>query len=183
VLRIWPRIVGSGVWAFTGHFIRAKVGRKPKPAAVKELAGNPGKRAIKPEVKPESIRPRVPTHLSKDARRCWDYLAPKLFDLGLLTRLDRETLAAYCESYALWVEAKEKVNTSGLVLKTMNGNLIQNPYLSIANKARDSMVKIGAEFGLSPSSRVGLPSKDGGDPLEGDLSDLFGSPVEVSKNE
>ena len=159
----------------------AKVGRKPKPAAVKELAGNPGKRAIPEEIKPRAVKPRVPSHLSDEARKVWGYLAPRLFELGLLTELDREALGMYCESCARWVEAKAQIKKSGLVLKTINGNLVQNPYLSIANKAQEQMIKLGAEFGLSPVARVGLPAQKEDDPLDAAFEALFGAPVGVSR--
>lgn len=44
----------------------------------------------------------------------------------------------------------------GLVIATSNGNVVQNPLVGIRNKARMDCLKLAAQFGLSPSSRVGL---------------------------
>lgn len=44
----------------------------------------------------------------------------------------------------------------GLVIATSNGNVVQNPLVGIRNKARMDCMKLAAQFGLSPSSRVGL---------------------------
>ena len=50
------------------------------------------------------------------------------------------------------------VAKSEQVIKTASGNLIQNPFLGIANHAMDQMLKIAAEFGMTPSSRSRLVS-------------------------
>ena len=77
----------------------------------------------------------------------------ELLDLGILTTVDRAVLAGYCVAYARWAEAETQVSKLGPVVKTAGGNLIQNPYLSIANKALEQMTKLAAEFGMTPSSR------------------------------
>lgn len=76
-----------------------------------------------------------------------------LVQLRVLTEADRAALAAYCVSWARWVDAEEQVARLGTVVKTANGNLIQNPYLSIANRALMDMAKLAREFGMTPSSR------------------------------
>jgi len=43
--------------------------------------------------------------------------------------------------------------TGGLMIKTSNGNAIQNPLVGIANKAMADMVRYAAEFGMTPSAR------------------------------
>jgi len=65
---------------------------------------------------------------------------------------------AYCVAYGRWVEAEKIVADKGAVLKTANGNLIQNPYLAVANRAMDNMRKLAQEFGMTPSARVTLPA-------------------------
>jgi P27 family predicted phage terminase small subunit len=53
--------------------------------------------------------PRCPTHLSDAARKEWRRLATPLHDAGILTLADRAALAAYCQAYARWVEAEERL--------------------------------------------------------------------------
>lgn len=138
--------------------------RKPLPSAIKELRGNPGKRPInKLEPSPRRALPRCPAHLDDEARRAWRRLSRDLYDAGVLTAVDRDLLAAYCQAFSRWVNAELKVRATGEVIKTTNGNLIQNPYLGIANRAIDQMARLAGEFGLTPSSRAHLkvePAKE-----------------------
>lgn len=129
-------------------------GRKPKPTAVKLLEGNPGKRALNhAEPKPRVVMPRPPEHLSDDEKAKWKLTVKELFPLGLITTIDKDALAMYCVIYVRWLKAEKMVREKGEIIKTAAGNIIQNPYLSIANRALDQLNKLGAEFGMTPSSR------------------------------
>ena len=129
-------------------------GRKPKPTALKMLAGNPGKRAINhAEPKPRVVMPRPPEHLSADEKEKWKAVVRELHPLGLVTAIDKDALAMYCVIFSRWIKAEKMVRDKGEIIKTAAGNIIQNPYLSIANRALDQLNKLGAEFGMTPSSR------------------------------
>ena len=129
-------------------------GRRPLPTALKLIQGNPGKRPInKDEPKPEIKAPTCPPHLSRPAKNEWKRIVPILTNLGIMTKVDRAAIAAYCQSYGRWVEAENKVQERGDVVKTTNGNIVTNPYLSVANRAMDNMRKFLVEFGMTPSSR------------------------------
>lgn len=132
-------------------------GRRPLPTAIKQLRGNPGKRAInKREPKPTGI-PTCPSHLNRDARAEWRRISAELVMLGLLTCVDRAALAAYCSAYARWAAAEKAVAKFGLVIKSpKSGFPIANPYVGIANTALDLMRKFAVEFGLTPASRTRL---------------------------
>ena len=119
-------------------------GRKPKPSHLKLVTGNPGKRAINTqEPVPERILPAPPPELTSEARGEWDRVAGELNRLGLLTGIDRAALAAYCQAYGRWSQAESAIArmaerdrlTGGLMIKTSNGNAIQNPLVGTANKA------------------------------------------------
>jgi P27 family predicted phage terminase small subunit len=85
-------------------------GRKPKPTHLKLLEGNPGRRSLnRNEPRPQVKVPTCPQHLCPSAKAEWKRLAPQLFVLGVLTALDRTTLAAYCQAYGRWVEAEQKL--------------------------------------------------------------------------
>jgi P27 family predicted phage terminase small subunit len=129
-------------------------GRKPIPTVIKQLNGNPGRRPLNDrEPKFEKKMPRCPGHLNAPAKREWHRIAGDLYRAGLLTVADRAALAAYCQAYGRWVQAEEIIAKKGEVVKTTNGNIIQNPYLPIATRAMDQMLKIEIEFGMTPSSR------------------------------
>src|SRR3989304_3311411 len=77
-------------------------GPAAKPASLRLLEGNPGKRPIREGPKPRPLRPTCPSWLSPQAKAEWRRLAPELERLGLLTHLDRAAFAAYCQSFAQW---------------------------------------------------------------------------------
>ena len=154
-------------------------GRKPKPTAIKELEGNPGKRALnKKEPKPESAIPTCPNHLKGVASQEWRRVTRELYALGVLTRVDRAALAAYCTAYKDYVQAENKLKKEGAVIISDKGGLYQNPWMAIKKRSMDQMVKFASEFGMTPSSRsrvqVDIPSEE--EELE---KMLFGKNVKV----
>lgn len=147
-------------------------GRKPTPTALKLIRGNPGRRPVnKSEPKPAANLPECPDHLNDEARREWMRIAGELHTIGLLTSVDRAALAAYCDAYATWAEAKRLMKAPGesLIVATPNGGVQQNPLLGVANRSMEIMHRFLVEFGLTPSSRarVGAASKKPeADPLD-----------------
>ena len=145
-------------------------GRRPKPTRLKLLTGNPGKRPMNQnEPRPEVNIPECPIELSDVARMEWDRLAGELGKLKLLTSLDRAALGAYCGAYALWAEATEAIQKYGTMVKSPSGYPIQSPYVSIANRQAELMMRIASEFGFTPASRSRISSSD----KKGATPDLF----------
>jgi P27 family predicted phage terminase small subunit len=147
-------------------------GRTPKPTALKVKQGNPGKRALnRGEVRVEGGSIRPPAHLGDTAKREWNRLKKRLAPAGLLTPLDADVLALYCQAYSRWVEAEEQLSRFGPVVKTKYGNLVQNPYLAVANRAMDQMLVYARELGMTPSarSRIQLPVQTTGKSLAEEL--------------
>jgi P27 family predicted phage terminase small subunit len=137
-------------------------GRKPLPSNVVRLRGNPGKRRLNDaEPRPGPATPTCPAYLGAEARKEWKRLSKELASLGLLTRLDRGLLAAYCQAHALWVEAVASIERYGTMVKSPNGYPMPSPYVAVANRQVDIMVRIAAEFGLTPSSRTRIRVGDG----------------------
>lgn len=166
-------------------------GRKNKPTALKELEGNPGKRALnEKEPKPDAAIPECPKHLTGEARKEWDRVTHELYDLGILTKIDRGALAAYCQAWLDFVYASGKVDEEGEVITTQKldkeGNVIGeggkylNPWVGIKQSAMDRVVRIGAEFGMTPASRTRIKVET---PSEEDemASFLFGKKARVTK--
>jgi P27 family predicted phage terminase small subunit len=140
-------------------------GRKTKPTAVKELEGNPGKRALNhKEPKPENAIPVCPPHIKGVARTEWNRITVELHALKIISRIDRAALVAYCQAWADYVKACGKITKEGEVIVSDKGGLYQNPWVSIKNSSLDRMVRISAEFGMTPSSRarvkVDAPSEE-----------------------
>jgi P27 family predicted phage terminase small subunit len=136
-------------------------GRRPKPTRLKLLTGNPGRRPLNAnEPKPEAVVPECPVELGPVARREWDRLAGELAPLRILTNLDRAALAAYCGAYGMWAEATEAIQKFGTMVKSPTGYPVQSPYVSIANRQAEIMMRIASEFGFTPASRsrISTPS-------------------------
>jgi len=159
----------------------SKLRSSAKPTALKLIQGNPGKRPInKREPKPANVIPDPPEVLTTDAAIEWMRITPELYALGLLTGLDRAALAAYCQAYGRWVQAERSIAemakrdhlTRGLMIKTTNGNAIQNPLVGTAHKAAADMVRYACEFGMSPAarSRIAAGPLDDGSKFDGLLA-------------
>lgn len=137
-------------------------GRKPKPSYLRIVGGNAGRRPLntREPTAPLSV-PSPPSILYGDAKLEWRRVARSLAEMGVLSSIDRAALAAYCQAYGVWLQAERHIKTladsgdkyGGLLTKTTNGNVIQNPLVGIANKARADMVRFAAEFGMTPSGR------------------------------
>jgi P27 family predicted phage terminase small subunit len=129
-------------------------GRKPKPAALKIAAGNPGKRPIVSGPKALKGRPVPPAHLTGEALAEWRRVVADLVRMGVLGRENRVSLAIYCQNWARMVEAERHVAEHGLMVAApRTGVPMHNPYLSIAKASAATCSRIAAEFGLTPSSR------------------------------
>lgn len=140
-------------------------GRRPKPSALKIVNG---KNADEPQ--PEVVLPKPPRHLSAVAKKEWKRITPLLFDMKVLAEIDTVALAAYCNAFARWREAEDKVAEEGMIVKAPSGYPIQSPYLAIANKALEQMHKLLIEFGMTPASRTKVksdtPSQSGAKSVE-----------------
>ncbi|MBL6425909.1 MAG: phage terminase small subunit P27 family [Maritimibacter sp.] len=132
------------------------------------------RRGRKPYAQPGSLAttslkalPRCPSHLNDVAYKEWRRLATPLHEAGILTLADRSVLAAYCQAYARWVEAEEKLAETPSLLKTPSGYVQQSPWLAVANKQMELMGRFMAELGLTPAarSRLGLESAPNADPI------------------
>jgi len=130
------------------------VGRHPLPTVLKILRGTDrADRLPKNEAAPKSKIPKPPPHVQGIALVEWKRISRQLHKLKLLTAIDGTALAAYCIEYERWADANDKLRTHGTVGKTKNGQFIQSPFLSIANRAGCEMRKWLIEFGMTPSAR------------------------------
>lgn len=144
-------------------------GPPPKPSNLKVLHGTyRSDRAPANEPKPRSVAMPCPSYLTRDAKRVWRKVAPELKALGLLTKIDGELLAVYCQTFADWLSYKGKLQEYGdvQILRDDEGNpryVQPSPYVGMAHKAALLLRSIAQEFGFSPSSRTrinAMPSTD-----------------------
>jgi P27 family predicted phage terminase small subunit len=98
-------------------------------------------------------------------------MVAELGPLRILTHLDRAALAAYCAAYALWAEAVEQTQKYGVMVKSPSGYPVQSPYVSIANRQTEIMMRIASEFGFTPASRSRISAPQQTQPTLFDLGD------------
>lgn len=149
-------------------------GPLPKPAVLKLLEGNPGKRALNlaDGVNPRIEIPTAPKHLSKEALKEWKRITPHLEELGLISAIDTAALALYCQAYGRLAEleeafksmvakiqADEKVNYFDAVYrasrtKTPSGYEQQSVIVQLIGSHRLQVHRHLMHFGLSPAARA-----------------------------
>ena len=153
-------------------------GRKPKPTALKLVDGNPGKRAInRSEPKPAEGAPTCPSWLPVEAKAEWKRVVPELERIGVLTKVDRGALAAYCQAWATLKAAEAEIAEHGIVTLEQErvfedpdaGTFViyvrsaPNPAVKMAKDAAQTVRLFCAEFGLTPSARSRMTVKHGGE--------------------
>ena len=147
------------------------MGRKAKPIELLVMDGksNMTKEEIRArrerELRPETSRVECPDWLCDVAKSEWERIEEDLMDLGLLTNIDVNQLAIYCDAYAKYTKASQEIDKFGLVIKHTNKsgatNIVTNPYVQIAGKYAELVKKFCDEFGLTPTSRarIAIPKK------------------------
>ncbi len=150
-------------------------GRKPTPTAIKELEGNPGKRKLnEKEPKPEKKAPSCPKWLEEEAKKEWRRLAKKMEAMGVLTEVDMAAFAGYCQAYARWKQAEERITDRGLVMRTPSGYAQQVPYISIAQQYLRLMNQFAEQFGLTPAARSRIIASNSEGPGMDEMESLLG---------
>lgn len=157
-------------------------GPRPTPTYLKLLRGNPGRRPInKNEPKPEipAKQPAPPAWLSAYALEEWKRVAPELWRINLLTKVDVAVFAMYCEAYARWRTAEEALAVMasrdpvmrGLIARSKAGTAMENPLAYISRRAAQEMLRCAGEFGLTPAarSRISIGAPPPGPSKFGDL--------------
>jgi P27 family predicted phage terminase small subunit len=105
--------------------------------------------------------PVCPDWLPGEGARKWNELAPKLFDAGLLTELDGETLAVMCMHWAVMVEAIQDLRERGILVTGARGDggLVKNPSLQVLKDNSAAFDRYAAGFGMDPRSRAYVDSQ------------------------
>lgn len=147
-------------------------GPLPKPAALRALEGNPGKRPLNlaDGVNPRVEIPSAPKHLGTEARKEWKRITPLLEELGLISGLDRTALALYCQAVGRLAELEtafngqvarlvdEGADYSDAVYKasyavTPSGYAQQSVIVQLIKSHREQVNRYLMHFGLSPAAR------------------------------
>ena len=124
------------------------------------LEGNRGKRPPKhDEPKPPRDCPEPPPWLDAAAKRKWAALADTLNEMGVLTGIDGDHLAVYCQAYADHERLTRYLRKNGEVTVSPKGYAMPRPEIALRNRARDDLRKAGAELGIGAASRTKIEVK------------------------
>ena len=147
-------------------------GPLPKPAALRLLEGNPGKRALNlaEGINPQVEIPSAPKHLGNEARKEWKRITPLLEELGLISGLDRAALALYCQAVGrlseletafngmLQVQVGKGMSYADAVYAashsvTPSGYAQQSVIVQLIKSHREQVNRYLMHFGMSPAAR------------------------------
>jgi P27 family predicted phage terminase small subunit len=133
-------------------------GRPPKPSALKEAEGNPGKRALNDnEWKPRPVAPRMPAGLLPEAEGFWKRVAPLLESAQLLTEADGQAFELMATHYALARRAARELRRANtLTNEDENGVARKHPLLQIYRDNSAQFRQWAQLFGLTPTARAKL---------------------------
>jgi P27 family predicted phage terminase small subunit len=154
-----------------------KPGPKPKSTRLKIVDAPPDRgRPADQSPQPHRGRPTLPGWLSYEAKLEWGRVVPELDHMGLLCKVDRAALAAYCQAWAELRLATETLEREGRTYAGPNGILKMHPAVTLQKLALATVRAYLNEFGLSPSSRSGLaaPARADDDPLGDFLKEAQG---------
>jgi P27 family predicted phage terminase small subunit len=112
-------------------------------------------------------------------------MSKRLSVLGLFTEVDGELLALFAQTWDEMLLADEVIRDKGLTMPgrvtviakrdgssiTHEGGEVARPEVAIRRNAKLLLTKLGAEFGLGPSSRTRISVKP---PVEDDLDKILG---------
>lgn len=139
-------------------------GPPPKPHNLQVLNGFPSKQSkAKRNRKPLTFtegRPECPDWLDDIAKDEWGKVVSELEAKGMLMKIDRFLVAAYCEYFSEWWILRKKIKKDG---RTYDSSKVEgqkmmrpNPDIKIANDAFKNARQLITDLSLSPSARARL---------------------------
>jgi P27 family predicted phage terminase small subunit len=137
-------------------------GRPPKPARLKVITGNPGKRRIpgggdrKPPPARRPFRIKCPKDMKPGAKKELRRVLPLLEAMGVIEQIDQKMILAYCRFIDEYERNALEAERLGSVVKTSLGYAQLNPYSIAADRAFKRAMEIAKEYGITHASRSRL---------------------------
>lgn len=93
------------------------------------------------------------------AIRIWKTQSKILIERGTFELEDAPLLVAYCNSFALMLEAEKKIMDSkaddgGMAIPTADGSWKKSPYVGVRNDCISQLTRTGSLLGLDPLTRI-----------------------------
>ena len=103
--------------------------------------------------------PTKPAWLSPAASGEWDRVADNLVADGLISRVDADVLAIYCETFAEYLDVAATITREGRTSKSPSGRIVVNPAHRIYDKAAARLLRLSSKMGMTPLGRAKLKQK------------------------
>lgn len=125
-------------------------GRKPKPEGIKKLGGRSHKKKQPPLIELPLDADCTESFMDiPGEKELWD----SLVTMNVAKRSDRRAFGRYIDLLGIYKEALADVMERGVVLnKGMSGERY-NPSWRVMRDAQSELLKLEAEFGLTPSAK------------------------------
>lgn len=139
-------------------------GRTPKPAELKKVQGNPGKRkAVKVEASTlQAGAIAAPKYLSKAERVIWDSQIALLDHLKFVRPSDVRALGRYVKFQAMFEAAAPMVTPSKLIERTVSDKVemdrLSKYFLALLHLDK-RLLAYDAEFGQTPAARQSIMAR------------------------
>lgn len=147
--------------------------RARTPTAIKEATGRPGRTGInKREPKPTGKMPSAPGWMSDSQRAIWEY-ALREAPAGVLSSIDLSIFTVYVVAAAAHQDAALRCAEEGTTIETVQGNVIQAPWVGMMNKQAAVLIRACSELGFTPASRSRVVVGDDGEEDEDPAARYF----------
>lgn len=150
-----------------------KRGPAAKPAELKVLEGNRGKRPLAINLdstfRPEAGLPSIPKGLNPGARKVWKRLGTELLRYNLISVVYSDMFEELCETIADVKDLRHSLRARQNLLRSRgedpmgayeqispNGHVQQHPRYQILKSERQMMMSLLAKFGLSPAEQANV---------------------------
>jgi len=94
----------------------------------------------------------APATMTPHAKAVYGKLVPQLNEAGFARDLDIYLVFAFCESWAMYLDAIEEIGINGITIETARG-ITKNPAFNVANDSLQKALSIARQIGLTPTSR------------------------------
>jgi P27 family predicted phage terminase small subunit len=133
-------------------------GRKPTPAYLKVLRGNPGNRPFAPEPEGLDGAPPMPSDLVGAAKEEWERACRELAVMNGLKRPDMAIIAIYAHCWAVWRNIMGKINLRPDPFWTETNaegrtKILPSPLIRELRHAEIHLLRFASEIGFSPAAR------------------------------
>jgi P27 family predicted phage terminase small subunit len=160
---------------------------RAKPVVLQLLEGNKGKysKAQLQErldrenaIKPKANNVKAPNWLSPFAKREFKKMVAELMEVELVTNVDVNALAMYCDALDNYVQCTRMIREEGLMVEYTNKaaetNKVPHPLLTKQKALFEQMKSLSTEFGLTPAARAKIAIPKVPDKEESAEEKMFG---------